>query len=89
ATERALGRRVEMAVVHVEIAPAIVPFWQRPGETIADAGSWGVSAAQAVVVGTAAAIAALGPLALLGLLAIALLVLATRWLARRPAPARP
>lgn len=76
ASAQVLHDRVEYARVHVEVLPRPVPYWKRPLATIADAGSWGWGAVQAVLVGGAAAIVGLGPTAvvllalLIGLIAV-------------------
>lgn len=89
AEERAIAQRVENAVVHVQLSPRRVPFWERPGETISVAARSGVTAVQAIVVGSAAAIAGLGPSLLLLALALVALVYLLRRIGRRSRSAEP
>lgn len=75
--------RIEYADVQIDVARARVPFWTQPWETIASAGSAGWSVARAILVGAAAAIAVIGPTALMFALVLASLILGARFIARR------
>ncbi len=61
AVDRALAERVSFVNVHAEIRARPVAYWKRPGQTLARAGEWGFGTACALVVGTGAAVAGLGP----------------------------
>jgi hypothetical protein len=75
--------RIEYAAVQIDVARTSVPFWAQPWETIASAASAGWSVARAILVGAAAAIAAIGPTALMFALVLASLILGVRFITRR------
>lgn len=83
AEQRVLDARVAYAEVAVSLEPRSIAFWQEPGASLASAAELGTSTAAAAVVGVAMAVLALGPTALVGLVAMLALVLLARLATRR------
>lgn len=82
---RTLASGVDLTALHVTLRERPTPFWQEPLMTLRDAGTFGVDAAAAVTVGAGAVLAGAGPTLLLLIVALGLVLLPMRVLARRRA----